>query len=84
MNVDRIFGLTGDTNVDGILSAEQQEELDSIQTNAANKCLDYLEQYTPEMLCPMVAMATGIGKGKVAHKIIEGKIKKKPDIKYYT
>ncbi len=78
---NQIIGLTGNPLIDGILTPEQQTMLDSIQTRAANKCLDYLDNHQEGMLFPLDFKATGFGKGKIAHKIIEGQITRKSDSK---
>lgn len=64
------IGLTGDISRDGILSLEQQEELDRLQQGAAFACMNYLEAKLPEEPFPLVAMATGVGKGKIIHELI--------------
>src|SRR5260221_11375505 len=81
MKVDRIYGLTGNTSIDGFLTLEQRHQLDTIQENTANKCLEYLANRQKGELFPSIAMATGIGKGKIIHKIIEGQVRQKRDSK---
>lgn len=63
------YGLTGNPEKDGYLTIEQQRELESIQDRTATSLLDALAQRTDE-LWPMAAMATGIGKGRIIHKVI--------------
>src|SRR6185369_1109212 len=76
-----IYGKTGLVNKDGILSQDQETLLENIQENAANKSLEYLYKRTRDDLSPLIAMATGIGKGRIAHKIIEKFIKNNPNSK---
>lgn len=76
-----LIGLTGDISKDGILTPEQQEELDRIQQGAAYACMTYLDVMEPSESFPLVAMATGVGKGKIIHELIVRQKALKPDSK---
>src|SRR3989344_966254 len=75
------FGLTGDGEKDGVLTPEQQELLNKIQSSAARSVINYLDQMSVGDPYPMVAMATGIGKGNIIHQVIFETIRNKPDSK---
>lgn len=66
---------------DGYLTPDQQEELNRIQEKAKESVVQYLDQMQPGALFPLVAMATGIGKGRIIHLLIEEQMKRKPDSK---
>jgi len=68
-------------SVDGILSVEKSSELDALQEIAANDALNFLDVKTPEDHFPLIAMATGIGKGRIIHKIIEKSVRSNPNAK---
>lgn len=76
-----IYGKTGEIGRDGILAPEQQQLLESIQNRAADKCLEYIQARSAGEPFPMVAMATGIGKGRIIHKVNERQFARKPDSK---
>jgi len=68
-------------SVDGILSIEKSAELDALQEVAAEDTLNFLDVRTPEDQFPLIAMATGIGKGRIIHKIIEKRVRRNPSAK---
>ncbi len=74
-----VYGQTGIPDVDGILTPAQQQELDQIQEDAADASLEYLDNMGPEDKYPLVAMATGVGKGRVAHLILERRFEASPN-----
>lgn len=76
-----IYGLTGETGIDGALSQEQQALLDRIQNEAAQVALNAIEFRKDGQPFPLEAMATGIGKTKIEHIIIENWTRKKPGSK---
>lgn len=82
----RIYGLTGEIGRDGVLTQELQFTLNGIQERAARTSLDYLAN-RPKSLdiskkrSPLIAMATGIGKGKIIHLVLESQFRSKPDSK---
>ncbi len=76
-----IYGSTGEINRDGLLTPDQQQRLNFLQERAASKLRDYLDNKNPEDHFPMIAMATGIGKGRITHLVIEQQIRRKPDSK---
>ena len=78
MEKPRIYGLTGEAGKDGFLSPEQQEVLNRLQEKAAVTCMGYLDQRKEDEEYPLVAMATGIGKGNIIHRVIEKQIRRKP------
>ena len=73
MNPERqsFYGSTGEVGRDGILSPELQRLLDAKQHEAAQTVLHYLEQRDVDDSFPIAAMATGIGKTKVEHEVIQ-------------
>ncbi len=75
------IGLTGDISKDGILSPGTQIELDRLQTNAADACMEYLDRMAPDAPFPLVFMATGVGKGKIIHELIKRQKARKQDSK---
>lgn len=77
----KIYGQTGEVGKDGLLNQEQQHLLDNIQERASCNAFAYVENMGPDNPFPMIAMATGIGKGKIIHKVIERQIRKKPESK---
>ncbi|MBI4028906.1 MAG: DEAD/DEAH box helicase family protein [Candidatus Blackburnbacteria bacterium] len=74
-------GLTGIYGRDGVLTFEQQKSLDALQQEAANACLRRLAERGEGDYFPMVAMATGIGKGKIIHEVIRRQFQDKLDSK---
>lgn len=76
-----MFGATGVSGRDGILSPEQIVVLNGLQQGAAAKIESHLESMGEGDKFPMVAMATGIGKGNIIHRITEQQMRKKPDSK---
>lgn len=74
------YGLTGNPERDGYLTIEQQRELESIQDRTAASLLDALTNRT-DKLFPMAAMATGIGKGRIIHKVIAETKRQNPKAK---
>ncbi len=72
-----IHGKTGSA-MDGILAPEQRATLDAIQREAAQFSFDYLDTKAPDDLFPEIGMATGIGKGKIIHHVIEEQIRRNP------
>lgn len=81
MATERIYGLTGEVGKDGMLTPEQSHLLNQLQEKAAVACIDYLDQMTDGQEYPLVAMATGIGKGNIIHRVIEKQVRRKPDSK---
>lgn len=82
MSTERvIYGQTGEIGKDGLLTQEQRVLLNNIQEKAAINALNYLDDMEEGDPYPMVAMATGIGKGRIIHKIIEREIRRKQDQK---
>lgn len=77
----RTYGSTGVVGKDGLLSLEQQALLDQIQSETADACMTSLEALQPGEAFPLVAMATGIGKGKIIHEVISRQRALKPDSK---
>lgn len=76
-----VFGSTGEIGRDGVLSPELQLLLNQIQDNAANRATDRLNQSGPEAKSPLVAMATGVGKGRVIHLVVEKELRRNPKAK---
>lgn len=74
-----IYGQTGKVGKDGLLSVDQQVLLNQLQEKAASITLNYLYSRQPEEPFPMVAMATGIGKGNIIHRVIERTVRENPD-----
>lgn len=74
-------GLTGIVGVDGILTNEQQAFLNRLQEETADEALTSLDMLKPGDPFPMIAMATGIGKSKIIHRVIERELRRKPDEK---
>ena len=66
---------------DGYLTPKQQKELNLLQEKVKTSVMQYLEQKQAGDLSPLVAMATGIGKGRIIHLLIEEQIRRKPDSK---
>lgn len=77
----KIYGQTGQVGKDGLLTTEQQALLNRIQEKAARNSFMYLSAMKDEDSSPMVAMATGIGKGRIIHKVIERQMRQKPESK---
>lgn len=75
----KVFGLTGVIGKDGYLTPDLEQTLNTIQENAANKGIAYLDKRGPEQPHPLVAMATGIGKGNIIHRVIEKTLHAKPN-----
>jgi len=80
-SAERIYGRTGEIGKDGLLTPEQSEVLNRRQEKAAVASIDYLDQMTDDQDYPLVAMATGIGKGNIIHRVIEKQVRRKPDSK---
>ncbi len=78
---NEVYGLTGEVGKDGILSPTQRILLDEIQSNAATEALERAVNKNIDGKHPLVAMATGIGKGKIIHLAIDRLKTKKPDAK---
>lgn len=77
-----IYGRTGEIGKDGLLTPDQQEQLNKIQAKAAAHLTAYFDnKEADDPLFPMAAMATGIGKGNIIHRVIEQQVKTKPDSK---
>ena len=76
-----VYGSTGEIGKDGFLTFEQQILLNGIQEGAATTGMDYLSRIESNDLYPMVAMATGIGKGRIVHLALERQMRAKPDSK---
>lgn len=74
----KIYGATGEIGRDGLLSAEQINLLDHIQERAADGVHDYLNSMQRGDPFPLVAMATGFGKGKIIHRVIEKQLRDNP------
>ncbi len=80
--VDReLFGLTGVIGKDGLLTREQEALLNGLQEQAADHVVDHLNKLQSGDKFPLVAMATGIGKGNIIHRVISKTIDVKPDAK---
>jgi len=67
----KIRGLTGEVGGDGLLTPDLQTLLDQKQYEAAQTVLDHLERREVGSHFPIAAMATGIGKTRVEHEVIE-------------
>jgi superfamily II DNA or RNA helicase len=65
-----LLGLTGSEG-DGVLTIDQREYLNQLQEETALSIHTYLESLKEGDKSPLVAMATGIGKGRIIHKLIE-------------
>lgn len=76
-----MFGFTGLVGRDGILSLEQRVLLGGIQQDAAEAVEAYFETMKSSDKFPMIAMATGIGKGNIIHRVIEEEFRKNPTAK---
>lgn len=76
-----IYGFTGEVGRDGILSPDQQLVLDRKQHEAAQTILGRLNQRQEGELFPAAVMATGIGKTRVEHEVIESWRRKNPQAK---
>ncbi len=74
----KIYGLTGEIGRDGVLTPDLQVLLDQKQHEAAQAVLDHLEKRENGGLFPIAAMATGIGKTRVEHEVIEVWRRKNP------
>ncbi len=72
-------GLTGSFEKDGILTPIQQLELERLQNQTAAKIINKLNALDSDSKFPMVAMATGFGKGRIIHKVIAETKKKRPN-----
>lgn len=81
VDTERIYGQTGEVGKDGLLTPEQSEILNRLQEKAAVASIDYLDRMTDDQEYPLVAMATGIGKGNIIHRVIEKQMRRKPDSK---
>lgn len=77
MEKPRTYGLTGEIGKDGLLNPEQSHILNRLQEKAAVACMDYLDKMGDGQEHPLVAMATGIGKGNIIHRLIEKQIRRK-------
>ncbi len=77
----RRHGLTGIIDQDGLLTPEQQELLDRMQSEAADEVMHYLDHKEPGDPNPAVVMATGIGKGNIIRLVIEKQKAMKPNSK---
>lgn len=66
---------------DGYLTPEQQKALNLLQEKVKTSVIQYLDQKQTRDLSPLVAMATGIGKGRIIHLLIEEQMRKKPGSK---
>ncbi len=71
--------MTSQTEQNGALSPEKAHELDEIQEKAARKSKDFLNARNADDPFPLVAMATGIGKGRIIHKLIEEQVRDNQD-----
>jgi len=83
-NPDSIISSIHETKAeskDGYLTPEQQEALNLLQEKVKTSVIQYLDQKQTGDLSPLVAMATGIGKGRIIHLLIEEQMRKKPDSK---
>lgn len=67
----RIYGLTGEIGRDGVLTPDLLALLNQKQHEAAQAVLNHLEKREPNGHFPIAAMATGIGKTRVEHEVIE-------------
>lgn len=76
-----VYGSTGEIGKDGVLTPELVMTLDAIQSQAVRSLRINLDNIQPDDEKPLVAMATGIGKGKIIHDFLEGEIRRKPDTK---
>lgn len=75
----KVYGATGEVGKDGLLTPDQYLNLNRIQEKAANACMRYLNKMGEGEAFPMVAMATGIGKGSIIHRVVEKQIRRKSD-----
>jgi len=66
---------------DGYLTPEQQKALNLLQEKVKTSVMQYLDQKQTGDLSPLVAMATGIGKGRIIHLLIEEQMRKNPGSK---
>jgi superfamily II DNA or RNA helicase len=64
---------------DGYLTPEQQKALNLLQDKVKDLVVKYLDQKQSEDLSPLVAMATGIGKGRIIHLLIEEQVSREPN-----
>ncbi len=79
MRERQVYGSTGEVGADGILTPEQAAKLDHLQRDTAREAFVQLDAHQPGDLFPMAAMATGIGKGRIIHLVIEKQMRRKPD-----
>lgn len=77
-NIEQHSGQTGIIGIDGVLSPRQVKELNTIQINTAREAMAYLCNRSSEQKFPLIAMATGFGKGKIIHELIRLQIAKNP------
>ncbi|MEK7571905.1 MAG: DEAD/DEAH box helicase family protein [Patescibacteria group bacterium] len=76
---EKFFGTTGTVGVDGELSPDQGMRLNRLQSDTAHGAVRSLAARQTGELFPMAAMATGIGKGNIIHRVIETKLRDHPD-----
>lgn len=76
---NKVYGKTGEIGKDGLLTVEQHALLNRIQEKAARNIITYLDAMKDGDPYPMVAMATGIGKGNIIHRVIERQMRRKKD-----
>jgi superfamily II DNA or RNA helicase len=74
-----IYGSTGEIGRDGLLTPELQLRLNQRQERAANIAVTYMDGRSRKDPFPIVAMATGVGKGRIIHLLIEKQLRMKPD-----
>jgi len=65
-----IRGVTGSVT-DGILTPEQQQELDARQALVCHNVQKYWDEHGDALPYPLVAMPTGFGKGRVVHRVLQ-------------
>lgn len=66
----KIHGITGDLAVDGVLSAEELQELNSSQLNDVSAVRGYWQEHGYGEPYPMIIKPTGYGKGRVIDALL--------------
>ncbi len=73
---DRIPNSISEAYRDGELNPELQFKLNKLQDHATDTCLELIHTQKAGEPFPLVAMATGIGKGRIIHKSIDSIVRK--------
>lgn len=76
-----LHGLTGEIGRDGLLTPEQSILLNQMQAETAEATMAYLDARSPEGKFPLVAMATGFGKGKIIHELVRKELERNAQAK---